>query len=282
MSHERVRIHLCGRLEVAWDGEQLEAGLPSRQGRLLFAFLVLHRERPVRRDELVDALWSEGPAAGADRSLRPLLSRLRHALGPDRLAGRDELALRLPSDTWVDVEAVRDGLRGARAALAGGDATTSWTAARDAHALAERGLLPGLEAPWLAPFRAELEHQRVDLLEAVALAGARLRDAELPEAERAARRAVDAAPFRESSRAALLEVLRRRGNVAEALLAFEAFRTLLREELGSAPGPALLALHRDLLRAEPAPPRVHGAPRRRAFASSGSRGRRRAGAGGCA
>jgi DNA-binding SARP family transcriptional activator len=254
-----ARVHLCGRLQVEWDGERLEGALPGRQGRLLFAYLTLHRERLVRRDELVEALWSEeGPPPGGDALLRPPLSRLRGALGPGRLEGRAELAIRFPDDTWVDREVVRDGLRLGRAE----DARGSFDAAREALAIAERGLLPGFEARWLEPFRTELEEQRTDLLEAVARAGARLGDGALPEAEQAARRAVELAPFRESARVALLEVLRRRGNVAEALVAYEEFRTFLRDELGTSPGRELLGLHEDLLRSEPrtAPAIAHRAP----------------------
>ena len=100
-----------------------------------------------------------------------------------------------------------------------------------------------------APSSADL---RLELLEVVAASGVRLGGAELPHAEQAARAAVEAAPFRESARAALIEVLRARGNVADALRAFEDARTLLREELGATPGPLLLRLHQQLLRAEPA------------------------------
>jgi len=247
-----VRVHLCGRLQVEWDGDRLEGAFPGRQGRLLFAYLTLHRDRLVRRDELVEALWSqEGPPPGGDALLRPPLSRLRSALGPGRLEGRSELAVRFPADTWIDREAVREGLRKSRAAYAEGDAPASWAAAREAVAIAERGLLGGLEARWLEPFRAELEEQRVELLETVALAGARLGHGDLSEAEQAARRAVEVAPFRESARVALLEILRRRGNVAEALVAFDEFRTFLRDELGTSPGRELLMLHEALLRAEP-------------------------------
>lgn len=65
-------MHLCGRLQVEWDGNRLEEALPGRQGRLLFAFLTLHRERLVRRDELVEALWWEdGPPPGGDALLPP-------------------------------------------------------------------------------------------------------------------------------------------------------------------------------------------------------------------
>src|SRR5918994_5763597 len=251
-----ARVQLCGRLQVEWDGERLEEALPGRQGRLLFAFLVLHRERLVRRDELVEALWSEERPPTGDALLRAPLSRLRSALGPGRLEGRGELAICFPPDVWIDREAVGKALRTARASHSAGDARGSWEAAREALAIVERGLLPGLEARWLEPFRAVLDEQHVELLETAALAGARLGDGELLEAEQAARRVIEIAPFRESVRVALLQILRRRGNVPEALVAFEQFRTLLREELGTSPGPGIIALHEDLLRAQPRPRRL--------------------------
>jgi len=68
----------------AWE-EALPAargGLARSSGRLLSAFLVLHRARPVRRDELVAALWPERPPAAPDDAL---VSRLRKVLGEDVL-----------------------------------------------------------------------------------------------------------------------------------------------------------------------------------------------------
>jgi DNA-binding SARP family transcriptional activator len=44
-----------------------------------------------------------------------------------------------------------------------------------------------------------------------------------------------------------MEALERRGNVAEALRAYERLRVLLRDELGIAPSPAIQAVHRQLL-----------------------------------
>jgi SARP family transcriptional regulator, regulator of embCAB operon len=45
-----------------------------------------------------------------------------------------------------------------------------------------------------------------------------------------------------------MEALEQRGNLAEALRAYERLRVLLREELGVAPSPDLQAVHRRLLR----------------------------------
>src|SRR6185436_619903 len=79
--------------------------------------------------------------------------------------------------------------------------------------------------------------------------------------EQAARAAVQAQPYRESARVALMEFLRARGNVNEALRVYEDIRVLLREELGSSPGATLVALHEALLRDDPAAPPAQPAPR---------------------
>src|SRR4051812_9951227 len=257
METPRTRIELCGRLLVEIDGEGLQGALPGRQGRLLFAYLVLNRDRPVRRDELVDALWSEnGHPDSAEALLRPPLSRLRKALGPGRLEGRTELALVLPDDAWIDWEVAHAALARTREALGAGDHAAAWQAAGEAAEIASAGLLPGLEADWIDERRRELSDLRVEALEAAAAAGVVLGGAHLAGAERAARAAVEAAPFRESARVALMEVLRAGGNVAEALLAYEELRTVLRDELGTPPSARVMALHERLLRddREPASP----------------------------
>src|SRR3954454_6172434 len=255
METPTTRIELCGRLLVEIDGEALQGALPGRQGRLLFAYLVMHRSRPVRRDELVEALWAEdGQPASGDALLRPPLSRLRKALGPGRLEGRGELMLVLPPDTWVDWEVAHTSLARTRTALGASEFQVALDAASEAAEIAGRGLLPGLEAEWIDERRRELADLRVEALEAVAVAGAALGGAALAGAERAARAAVEAAPFRESARAALMEVLRAGGNVAEALRAYEDLRTMLRDELGATPSPRVMALHERLLRDDEPPP----------------------------
>ena len=67
--------------------------------------------------------------------------------------------------------------------------------------------------------------------------GARLGTAQQARAERAARNAVEASPFRRIGPAALIELLEAQGNIAEALRAYEEMRVLLRDELGTFPAP---------------------------------------------
>jgi DNA-binding SARP family transcriptional activator/tetratricopeptide (TPR) repeat protein len=242
MGTEAALIRLCGRLSVEIGGEAREQMLHGRQGRLLLAFLVLNRQRPLRRDELIEAIWGHGGGAPpSDGALAPVLSRLRRALAPAAIDGRDGVMLRLPEPAWIDVETAHESLARARES----DAPEQRLAlAQETARLVEPGLLPGLEAPWLDEQRGSLEDLRIEALELAAHA-ARTVDPAL--AEKLARSVVAVARFRESAWVALIAALRARGNVAEALQAYDEVRRLLRDELGAVPGRELMALHGRLL-----------------------------------
>jgi len=97
-------VQLCGRFVVELDGRRVEDRLPGRQGRLLFAYLALSRDRRVGRNELVEALWgAELPRDPAD-VLAAVLSKVRAAVGNDVVEGRGDVRLVLPAGATVDVE----------------------------------------------------------------------------------------------------------------------------------------------------------------------------------
>jgi DNA-binding SARP family transcriptional activator len=245
-------IRLCGPVLVDAGGRRLDAGLPGRQGRLLFAYLVLNRTRGCPRDELIDVLWPEGPPAAADSALSALLSKLRRALGEGVLTGRGELRLRM-DDVCVDIEASAEAILAAEAAMEAGDHQRAAEHARAALSTDLQTFLPDAEGGWAAEQRRELETIRLRALETLAEAGLRQGGRELGAAEQAARAAIAAAPFRESAHRLLMEVHEAAGNPAEALRAFEELRSLLREELGTTPGPAAMTVFERVLRGEPPP-----------------------------
>ena len=242
-----ARIRLCGRLEVELAGERVEQRLPGRQGPLVLALLAVNRDRPVPRDELIDALWPGRPPADPEEALSALLSKVRQAVGRDVIVGRRELTLALPEDAEVDVEQARAASERAAAALAAGDPSTAQAAASEAVAIVGRGFLPGHDTPWVHERRAELADVRLRALEAQAQAGLALGGAHAGPAERAAAELVREAPLRDAGHRLLMEALAARGEVAEALAAYERLRVLLRDELGTAPGEATRALHARLL-----------------------------------
>src|SRR3954452_631466 len=245
-------IRLCGPVVVDVSGRRLDAGLPGRQGRLLFAYLVLNRTRGCPRDELIDVLWPEGPPAAADSALSALLSKLRRALGEGVLTGRGELRLHLES-AGVDIETSAAAILEAEAAMESADHTLAAERAREALATDLQTFLPDAEGGWAAEQRRELETIRLRALETLAEAGLRQGGRELGAAEQAARAAIAAAPFRESAHRLLMEIHEAAGNPAEALRAFEELRLLLREELGTTPGQAAMMVFERVLRGEPPP-----------------------------
>jgi SARP family transcriptional regulator, regulator of embCAB operon len=242
-----VWIQVCGPLLVRLGDARVENELPGRQGRQIAAYLIVNRARSVTREELLDALWWRDRPEGASGTLSTLMSRVRRVLGEERVRGKSELRLVLPADAWVDIEVAARAVHVAESAVAQGDYRRAWAPARSALNAAKRGFLPGHEAPWIDQKRDDVANLHVRALEAIAQAGLGLGGTELASVERAARSLIVAAPYRESGYRYLMEYLAVRGDAAEALQVYDRLRRLLAEELGTAPGPALQQLHRELL-----------------------------------
>jgi DNA-binding SARP family transcriptional activator len=242
-----TRIQLCGRLVVELDGRRIEGALPGGKGRLLFTYLVLNRDRRTGRDELLTAVYGEDASLDQHPSLSVLLSKLRSVIGQELLAGRSEIELVLRRDAFVDVEAAREALHRAESHVAAGEWAEAWGPAGVAYHVARRPLLQGEDRSWLDEWRRRLEDIHLRGLECFAEARLGLGGPTLPQAEDAARRLIELAPYRESGHRILIEAHERRGNVAEALLAYDRLRVLLRDDLGVAPSPTLQSIHRRLL-----------------------------------
>ena len=245
------RIQLCGRLKVEIEGRHVTPALRGRQGRVVLAYLVINRDRAVTRDELVTAVWPFDQPVSPHAALRTQLSRLRDALGADSLAGRAAVELRLPADTWVDIEAAEEALLQGGAEARSGNWRDAWAHAHIALNISGRPFLAGFDAPWVDTVRGELSETHMLARETIARAGIGLGGSELSRAARAARDLIREAPFRESGYLLLMEALVAAGNTAEAMRTYETIRNLLSAELGTAPGAELQALHGHLLGAHP-------------------------------
>jgi DNA-binding SARP family transcriptional activator len=246
-----TRIQLCGPLVVRLAGHDVARSLPGAQGRVAFSFLVANRDRGATRSELSEALWGHTPPPEEGKALRALLSKLRRVLvvaGGDALPAGALLRVRLPADAWVDTEAAMRAVHDAQAAVAQGQDVRAWVAAHVALNVSARPFMPGHDGEWVLAQRAALEDVQVQALEALAACSLRLGGPELDTAVRASRRLVAAAPFRETAYAWLMRALAARGNPAEALLTYEALRSMLRDELGAVPNSELQTLHASLLR----------------------------------
>ena len=228
-----TRIQLCGRLVARIDGRRIDEELPGRQGRLAFAYLVVHRHRPVTRDELIEALWASTARLRPAEPAPVEAPRCCSGRGTTRRPARPPRKRR----GWTSRPRPK-GSTVAESAAARGDWKGAWGPGRVAQHVSARVFLPGEESAWIDEQRRRLEQIHLRSLELVGDACLRIGGGELATAERAARSAIKLSPYSESAHRLLMEVLAARGNPAEALLVYDVLRVRLREELGTSPSEA--------------------------------------------
>ena len=245
-----LRIYLTGKVAVE-DSDLLvpEKRFPGRQGRLAFAVLAWERDRAFSLDEFADVLWDGEPPNSWQAALRALVSKLRAALG-----GRASVEhafgcyqLRLPVDTWVDVEACEAAVHDAETAHRAGEFEVAMGSALVANAIARRPFLPGDLSAWSERRREHLRRVRVRALEVrgrVALARG-----DPAGAATDAGIILDLEPYRESASALLMRAHVAAGNPAQALEAYERLRARLGEDLGTQPSAETEAVFLQVLRA---------------------------------
>ena len=173
----------------------------------------------------------------AERSLTPLLSKIRRILGHDALTGRASLRLRLAADAWIDLEAAAEGLHRAESAFGRGDWYGVYGPGRVAQHISVRAFLPGESMPWVDEVRDRLAEIYVRSLELVGRSCVEIGGTEYGTAERCARSLLRSAPYRESGYRLLMDVYAQRGNGAEALLVYDELRTVCARSSGSRPAP---------------------------------------------
>jgi DNA-binding SARP family transcriptional activator len=246
-----VRVQVLGVLNVEVDGVAVSLGGPRQ--RAVLAILLCGRPSGVSIDKLVDGLWGDDAPPSAMRTLRAYVSRLRRLLEPKR--ARDEPAtvlvtsaagyqVRLPGDA-VDAGRYEHLLREARR-TGPSDPARARSIAFDALKL------------WRGPAYAEVADRPWAVVEAARLEELRLAGWELLiELTLRAGAPADAVswalaltgrhPLREEGWRLLAMSLWATGRQVEALDALRRSRSILVDEAGLDPGPALVELEHAIL-----------------------------------
>ena len=250
------RLYLTGHVALEY-GDRLvtESALPGRQGRLAFVYLAANRQRPVTRGELIEVIWAGAPPPESDAALSAILSKLRAMLKSAGLApaaaGIDvranSLGIKLPLDTWIDLEAAANAIDEADGALRVNDAAAAWGCANVVVSIARRPFLADHQAPWIEARRASMRTLLTRGLQCLASASEMAGQPAL--AVEYLTEVLTLEPFRETGYQHLMRMHAAMGNRAEALRVFEQCRVLLREELGASPSPQTEAVFLEILRA---------------------------------
>ena len=224
--------------------------LPGTRQRALLAYLLLHRDRPVDRRHLAFLLWPDSTEPQALTNLRQLIHDARTAIpDADQFIEADRRLVRWVDDApfTLDVDrfeaAVGHVVR--QGSAVGPEADITSLAA--GIALYAGDLLPECYDEWIEPPRRRLREMLVDALRRLTalLEERRAFSAALGHAERLR----DLEPLDETVTLALMRLHAAQGRRALALDAYARTEALLREELGTAPMPALEELRARLLRA---------------------------------
>lgn len=238
---------------LAASAGDAEIRLSSAVHRAMLAMLLLHANRPVSADALIEAIWDGDPPVTARASLQNHVMRLRRTLGPagSRLLTRAPGYLIEVREGEFDLDrftrlresgraAARDG-SWAQAVSLLGSALSQWTGepisnARISYPLAGHALR-----------LAELRLETTELL-----MEAELHLGHHAEVIGELRALVAVHPLRERFRELLMTALYTDGRQAEALAAYQDLRQKLVAEFGIEPSQRIQRLHQRMLAADPA------------------------------
>ncbi|UED84962.1 BTAD domain-containing putative transcriptional regulator [Streptomyces profundus] len=275
-----MRFAVLGPLRVTTaDGRPVH--VPETKVRTVLGQLLAHDGRPVSTTRLIDAVWDDRPPRRPTAALQVKVSQLRRALN-EAEPGARELVVFGPAGYALDVTRADTDVRWFR------ELYEQATSCRGLDPKVRLGLLDEALALWRGPAFADLADAGPAVAGFAAQAAVRLAEERAQVLEERAQVRLDLGehhalapeladlvaryPLRERLRAIQLRALCLAGRGSEALAAFEALRRRLRDELGTEPGPELLALHQAMLRRDPsleappaqfarvAPPRAPGAP----------------------
>ncbi|HEY1738968.1 MAG TPA: AfsR/SARP family transcriptional regulator, partial [Acidimicrobiia bacterium] len=241
-----MEVRMLGPLEVIDDaGDPVDVG--GERPRTLLVDLALERGHTVPADRLLDDAW--GDEAPTRNTLQVTISRLRRALGSNTITTQaGGYVLDIPSDA-IDVERFDHLASAGRDALRAGDAADAAHTLRNALALWRGTPLADVAGEEFArPVITRLEEAHLATIED------RI-DADLALGEHTAivgelEALVREHPVRERLWAQLMTALYRSGRQSEALQAYQRARTMLLDEFGIEPGPALRELERAVLAQE--------------------------------
>jgi DNA-binding SARP family transcriptional activator len=215
------------------------------------------QNRPISRPQMISAVWGDAEPSSATNLLHRHISGLRRVLEPDRpaRAAPGQLTwteagylLAVPAGR-VDLEIFDLDVDQARRARADGDLPAAAAGLRSALALWRGPACEGLTSPFLDAQRDRLGERLIGIIEERV-------ELDLATGDHAdvigeLRQLIAEHPLRERLHGLLMLALYQAGRRADALVAFQDARVLLREELGVDPAAPLQRLHQQILTGDP-------------------------------
>jgi LuxR family transcriptional regulator, maltose regulon positive regulatory protein len=239
-----VKIHALGRFVVVVDNEPLTfSGKAPKRPLELLQGLIAFSGRRVSEGALAMALW---PQAGDPlQALATTLHRLRKLIGEETIDRQDGHLSLNTRRVWIDVWAVEQALVAVGTACRLKDLDMIGKATENLTALYEGDFLAGESAaPWAVPLRDRLRSRLVQQLDSAA--SVMMQAGNLSDACALYHRALQCGPVAESLHYGLMRCYQDLGRSADALIAYDQCRSMLRDHLGVLPSARTEKLARQL------------------------------------
>jgi len=236
---EVLRVRVLGTADLVLGGRTLVERMPAKAAALVFYLALTGGAHS--RSELAGLLWSDLPEETARANLRLVLTKLRKVLPEHVEVTRRDVRLAVVPPVWMDAGEV---------ARAGADDVTPEDLLA-AVRLCGGDVLDGFAVPgapvfddWVAVRRAAVRAETLALMDRAVAHARDRRDA--ATGIEVARRMVGTEPLLEEAHRALMWFLALGGHRSAALAQYETCRYLLREDLGTQPSAATVALRDEI------------------------------------
>jgi DNA-binding SARP family transcriptional activator len=248
-------FRLLGPLEFSLSGRTVN--LSQRVHRIILASLILSANQVVSISSLIELIWPEESESRRINNLHYHISRIRsllRELEPSRSIPR--IITSPPGYRFIidngerDIDYFSQLVSSARDSVAGGRQRDAARLYRQALALWRGAALDDVRnaSPWL-----EVEAERLDLIRLEVLEERLDVDLVCREHSRVVTELTTLAaqhPRRERLRCQLMVALYRCGRQLEALEVYSGYATMLRDEFGLDPGPAMQQVRQEILTQE--------------------------------
>lgn len=248
-----VLVAYClGPFEIAIN-DRLITDMGSKKGKLIFKYLLLHREQRVSKEVLMDTFWPGAEPAAARNNLNVAIYGLRRALRTDDsefshiLYEDDSYFLNPEMTVWADFEKFLEYAESGKLLEYNGEKTSAFQHFSAAETIYRGPLLEeDLYEDWLTAHRELLQNTYLDILERISQFYFEKRD--FAACIHTCNKILQVDPCREDAHHRLMQCYTEQGQHYLALRQYHLCADSLRKELDTVPSPLLEQLYQEIRR----------------------------------
>ena len=250
---DTIRINMLGDFMIHIGGQVIDDRISrSHKMWVLLAYLIIHRQRHISQEELIETLWPEEDNDNPANALKTLLYRTRATLASVLGEGMQLILSQRGSYSWnLHLDCTIDAEEFDHLVTKAADRTlpegTRKTYYQDAIALYQHDFLPKLsDQMWIAPFTTYYHYLYLDSV--FAYCELLLNDEEHAKLVDLCNQAIKIEPFEEKLYITLIKAFLALGNTTAAVSTYEKATDLLYKNLGVRPSEGLRELYQDIMK----------------------------------